>query len=169
MRCGWAGKLVLALALLAANMTHASADADDPAAQEEPAPMTPAEAAEKASRVNARGFQGKFIFEVKAVGTDGEDTFINSEPDFRDPRSLVLRVGSRVRGPLETRLGGKLEQLVGHRIIVSGAAVRVRMEVVEVKPTGALGEPARGDKQTTGEYYHQTHVKIMQPDQIVLL
>lgn len=160
MRYGWMGKVVLALAIMAANLTHA---------QEEPAPLTPAEAAEKASRVNARGFQGKFIFEVKAVGTDGEDTFISSEADFRHPRSLVLRVGSRVRGPLETRLDGKLEQLVGHRIIVSGAAVRVRMEVVEQKVTGTLGEPARGVPQTTGQEYHQTHVKITQPEQIVLL
>ncbi|MGX4643371.1 hypothetical protein [Massilia sp. SYSU DXS3249] len=161
MHNGWTKGLVLVLAMLAAQGVQA---------QEEQRPLTPAEAAEKASRVNSRGFKGTFTFEVKGVGSNGEDSFILSEPDYRDPRCLTLRVTPQVREQLEARFGGKLDQvLAGRQIVVSGAAVRVRMEQVAQKVTGSLGEPSRGQEQTTGQFYFQTHIKVTQADQIALI
>lgn len=164
MRHGWMGAMVLVLAALAG---HAGATGTG---QDEARPLTPAEAAEKASRVNSRGFKGKFAFEVKGVGTNGEDSFILSEQDYRSPACLTLRVSPSARAQLETRLGGKLEEvLVGRQVIVSGAAVKVRMDVTAQKATGTLGEPARGQAYTTGDFYYQTHIKVTEADQLTVI
>ena len=147
MRYGWGVGGVLALAVLAGCAQAPTQDRT----------MTAGEAVEAASRVNQRGVRGKFVFEVRAVGTNGQDSFINSELDYRDPRSLNVRLSPRVRDQLEARLGGKLDQvLVGRRVLVTGKAARVRVDLSQ----GAT---------PIGKFYYQTHVHITAADQLTLI
>jgi hypothetical protein len=165
MRCGLTGGVVLALAVLAGCAQAPQGAQAGQEAQEAQVPtMTPAEALARAAKVNGRGVQGRFAFEVKAVGTNGDDYFIHSERDYRDARSLNVRLSPRVREQLEARLGGKLgEVLVGRRIVVRGAAKRVRINLVHaVGPSGALGH-------LTGMFYYQTHVTVKEAGQIELI
>ena len=151
MRDGWVGSVVLGVALLA-GCAHA------PGAPEgQKRPMTPVEAVEQAAKWAPEGVRGEFAFEVKSVGSDGKDSFIHSEPDYRDPRCLTLRVAPRVRAQLEARFGGKLEQvLVGRKLLARGTASQVRIDWVT-------------DSRPTGRFYYQTHVNIAHDTQITLI
>ena len=150
MRYGWMGGMALAVAVLAGCAQQGQE-------AEQKRPMTPIEAVEQAKAWAPKGVRGKFAFEVKAVGSNGHDSFINSEPDYRDPRCLTLRVSPRVREQLEARFQGKLDQvLVGRQVLVRGLASQVRIDYME-------------NGQRTGKFYYQTHVEIAQDDQITII
>ena len=154
MRYGWMGGVVLAVAVVAGC-------AQAPAREHT---MTALEAIEAASRVNGTGVNGRFVFEVKAVGTNGSDIFLNSERDYRDPRSLNVRMNPGVRDQLEARLGGKLDQvLIGRQVRVRGTAERVRIDIVS-GPT-----PTGKQFQVGSRHYYQTHVHVKQADQVELI
>lgn len=151
MRHGGMGSVALAVGMLAGC-------AQLPGGPDNQAPlMTPVEAVDQANKWPREGVRGRFAFEVKAVGTNGEDTFVNSEPDYRDPRCLTLRMAPWLRKQLEVRLNGKLEQvLVGRRLLVHGIARRVRIDLLE-------------NGLTTGKFYYQTHVHIFKDEQIAVI
>lgn len=158
MRYGWTGGVMLALAVLAG---CAQAPTQEPMQERT---MTAIQAIEEASRVNGTGVSGRIAFEVKAVGTNGEDHFLNSELDYRNPRSLNVRMSPQVREQLEARLGGKLDKvLVGRRVLVTGTAARVRIHLLSTTM------PNSKEVQLGDRFYYQTHVHVKQADQIQLM
>ena len=156
MRDDWKAGMGRTLVLLAlAAMAGCAQLPGSPEAQQ--APMTAVEAVEQASKWAPQGVNGRFAFEVKGLGTNGTDSFIHSEPDYRNPRCLTLRVTPQVRAQLEARFKGKLDQvLVGRRVLVRGSAERVRIAFTE-------------NGRATGQYYYQTHVPVTRDEQITLL
>lgn len=99
------------------------------------------------------GVRGQFVLTVKAIGSQDGRTYLNSEKDYRDQRCLTIEVPSSMVPRLEQRLGVKLQDVLGRRVVVLGVAKRTRIDFVR-------------DDRPTGKYYYQTHVKADSPTQV---
>lgn len=156
--------LFAAILLAAAPTLHAG---EAPVEMTVPAgALTPMDAIFQSASVAPRGVRASFVMEVKAIGThEGTSyldsnaiTYVNSEEDYRDQRCLTLALPPQVRERLELRLGGPLDKtLKGKRVLVKGVAQRV-----EIRLYGT-------DGQATGKYYYQTHIRILNEDQIKVI
>jgi hypothetical protein len=119
--------------------------------------MSPVEAVTYASYLAPKGaLAGDFEMEVKGVGEDRGQLFLNSEIDYRDRNCLTiampLAVARRLTG--KTDMADIKAAFAGKRISVRGVARRVRIDFTEG------GKP-------TGKYYYQVHVPIGRPDQLM--
>ncbi|HET8899288.1 MAG TPA: hypothetical protein VFN09_11005 [Rhodanobacteraceae bacterium] len=100
----------------------------------------------------AHGVRGHFVLTVKAIGSQGGWTYLNSEKDYRDQRCLTIRIPTAMVPRLEKRLAVDLQEIKGRRIVVLGVAKRTRIDFID------------GDRRT-GRYYYQTHVQADSPTQ----
>ncbi len=98
---------------------------------------------------------GCFELVVRRAGFDHNDLFLDSEEDYRDQRSLNVRVTGRAADQLQQMLGNVAvaAALVGRPIAVRGSAYRQRIDFT------ANGQP-------TGKYYYQTHLYVSDVGQI---
>jgi hypothetical protein len=101
---------------------------------------------------------GVFGLEVKGTGRGrGGETgrvFLNSEADYRDPRSITVRFTPEAAAGYEKRHGVAPDlALAGKTVLVYGYARRVRIDFL----TGGM---------PTGKYYYQTHVVVEDPEQV---
>lgn len=144
--------MLLAAALLAGCAGRPARPAQ-PAADAAPW-IAPMQAVQLAAAASGRDVSGVFALTVQATGEDRGRLFLNSERDYRDPRNLSIAVDPQAEAGLAQRFGTPLQAtLRGKRLLVSGAARRVRIDfTVDGKPSG--------------KYYYQTHVRVTDPDQI---
>lgn len=99
---------------------------------------------------------GIFEFVVAGTGSDEHGSvFLNSEEDYRDQRSLTVRLPKRVAEAWRELHREDPQALKGRRITVLGHVTRVRIDFT----TG--GRP-------TGKYYYQTHLTVREPGQIMV-
>lgn len=83
--------------------------------------------------------------------------FLNSESDYRDPRSLNIKIAPDVAARLRyERDFVSADTLQGETVQVSGLAERVRISFY-----------CRG--QQTNSYYYQTHILVDDPSQLTFL
>ena len=115
--------------------------------------IEPAEAVRAANDDPALGIRGHFVLTVRAVGSQGDRTFLNSEKDYRDQTNLTISMRTAMAHKVAERLGVTLDQLKNRRIVVLGHARRVRIGLFDE------GRP-------TGKYYYQTHVWVDSPTQV---
>jgi hypothetical protein len=94
---------------------------------------------------------------VRAVGSQGDRVYLNSELDYRDPRCLTIALTPTAAAMLRDRLGPDLRAaLIGREIRVRGRAERKTIHFT------ANGVP-------TGKYYFQIHVDVDNVAQITLM
>ena len=143
LRSGMVGGALLGLAACAPTANGVSRS---------PAPLvrlTPEQAVMNAAEVAPQGVSGLFEMTVRGSGVaDAGRLYLNSQPDYRDPRNLSVVLTPAIQAQLRERFGADpAEFLDGKRIAVRGTARRVRIVFV------ANGRP-------TEKYYYQTHLVL---------
>lgn len=124
----------------------------------EPAILSPREAITAAADVAPAALPGTFALRVQRAEQVRQRLYLNSERDYRDQRSLTIRVEASALRELADRYGPSPERyFLGRDIVVRGAARRTRIDF-----TDSRGHP-------TGLYYYQTHVAIRDADQIFVV
>jgi hypothetical protein len=116
--------------------------------------IEPVDAIRAANDDPRNGVRGEFIITVRALNNYPEQSFLNSEKDYRDQRNLTIRMPTSIIPKLEERLGVKFQDLKNRRLVVLGVAKRNRIDFI------ADGKP-------TGKYYYQTHVQVDSATQIM--
>ena len=102
------------------------------------------------------GVQGTYRFEVRNASLINGTLFLNSESNYRDPKCLTVRCGETATRMLAIKFGQSPELFLrGKFILVSGRPVRTPIALLE------NGEP-------TNLGYHQTHIRVGNPEQISL-
>ena len=141
--------LVLSLALLLT-----SGCATTPSTHGQSQWVQPVQAVQLAAAAAPDGVPGVFALQVQGTGTQDGFTYLNSELDYRDQRSLTIAITSSAAKQLETKLGAPaIIALKGKRILVKGIATRTKIDFTT-------------DGRPTGKYYYQTHVRVTDPEQI---
>ena len=115
--------------------------------------IEPVDAIRAANNDPLYGLRGHFVLTVKAIGSQGDWTYLNSETDYRDQRCLAVRMPTSMIPKLEQRVGAALQEVKGRRIVVLGVARRVRIDL------NSNGRP-------TGKYYYQTQIQADSPTQV---
>lgn len=115
--------------------------------------IEPVEAIRAANNDPMYGVRGEFIITVKAFDSNPEQSFLNSENDYRDQRNLTIRMPTSITPKLEQRLGVSFRDLKNRRLIILGTAKRMRINFMN-------------DGKPTGKYYYQTHIQVDSPTQI---
>lgn len=120
--------------------------------------LTPEQAVFAAAKAGPRsGVRGVFEMPVQRAEAVGRGFFLNSEPDYRDPRNLSVAIHPLALKAVRERFGEDLAQaFLGRTVRVSGRAEQVRIDFID-------------EGHRTGRYYYQTHVTIVDPRQIELL
>jgi hypothetical protein len=121
--------------------------------------INPIEAVTYASYLGEKaGVAGDFELTVRAIGSQNGTLFLNSEPDYRDRNCLTVALPERLLVRLfQTSDRAAIERrLLGKRIVVSGIARQVRIDLTEG------GRP-------TGKYYYQVHIRVNEPRQMRVL
>jgi len=119
--------------------------------------MTPRDAIFQAAEAAPGFIEGSFVMRVLASGSRGGQTYLNSQLDYRDQRCLTISISPAATRELTERLGEHPGQaLIGEDILVRGPASRVRIDFMD-------------DGRPSGSYYYQTHVIVIDADQLVVL
>lgn len=113
--------------------------------------LAPAEAIRRANAAEPLPVPATFVIRVQAGARLRDTVFLNSEPDYKDPRCLTLAVEDEAAKALASRLGEAPETaLKGKRVRVVGLAYKVPIFV------GRNPVPV----------YFQTHVVVIDADQL---
>jgi predicted S18 family serine protease len=119
------------------------------------ASIQPVEAIQLAAASAPNGVPGSFAVYVKATGFQDGFVYLNSESDYRDQRCLTIAITPDAARALRVQLGADVSvALKGKNIVVTGEATRVTVWLTH-----------RNGKRTD-KYYYQTHVKVVDPNQI---
>lgn len=96
--------------------------------------------------------------QVRAVGSQDDITYLNSELDYRDQRNISIAISPSVRPQVEAIFGGVLARVAtGKHIVVKGRAQRVTIRFID-----SNGRP-------TNKYYYQTQVFVSDPAQVEII
>lgn len=118
--------------------------------------ITPYQAVFQAASAAPADVDGTFAMKVQATGTQGNQTYLNSELDYRDQRNLTIAITPRAAQQLADRLGQHPSvALKGKDILVRGSAARTKIYFF-----------ANG--RMTDKYYYQTHVNVSDADEITV-
>ena len=100
------------------------------------------------------GAKGEYVLAIKGAGNQGPFVYLNTETDYRDPRSVTVAIHPKIV-PLfiEKYAETPQEYFIGKSISVSGEAKRIRIEFIS-------------QGKASGKYYYQTHVRVMDIAQI---
>jgi hypothetical protein len=136
-------------------MLHASS-----LAAQEATIITPVEAVVRAAEAatnSQRVVRGVFEMTVRGTGQQDSLSYLNSEPDYRDQRSLTAAILPGAETALRERFGPDfLATLRGKKIRITGGAQRVTIWFY-------------CDGKKTDKYYFQTHIPIFRADQITIV
>lgn len=89
-------------------------------------------------------------------GREAGYIFLNSEPDYRDPRSVTIRFTPEAAAAYRSRHGADPDvALAGKAILVYGFARQQRIDFTQFD-------------MPTGKYYYQTHIIVTEPDQVTV-
>lgn len=116
--------------------------------------IEPPEAIRGANEAPGRGMHGEFVLTVRNLDSYPDQSYLNSEKDYRDQRNLTIRMHTSIVPRLEKHLGVKFQELRGRRLVVRGIARRIRIDFADEAG------------KRTGKYYYQTHVEVFSPAQV---
>lgn len=104
-----------------------------------------------------RGVMGVFKLHVRATGEQDGRLYLNSEEDYRDQRNVAIEIPPAAAKQLSEQLGADpLVALKDKDLLVAGVAQRVTIYFYD------------NDGRRTDKYYYQTHVRVYNPQQIVI-
>ncbi|MEQ1547811.1 MAG: hypothetical protein ABL918_04085 [Chakrabartia sp.] len=104
-----------------------------------------------------KGVSGVFELMIQATGASRMREFLNSETDYRDQRNLTIALDPEVVDALKKEHGvNPAIYFKGKTIRVDGIASRIRIDFTS-------------NRQATGKYYYQTHVRVKDPNQITVV
>ncbi len=113
-------------------------------------------AAIAAAASEPNGMTGKFKLQVRRAALEGDEAWLCSEMDYRDPRCLSVRLEARARQQCLAVHGAEPpEVFMGKPILVTGIAKQRRIDFLS-------------DGTPTGHYYYQTHIDIDEIEKIAL-
>jgi hypothetical protein len=118
--------------------------------------LSPETAVIKAAEAAPNGFHGSFVFEIKGVGSSGGLTYLNSQRDYRDQRSLNVALSPFAAVAFADEIGAVDEGLIGKTVRVTGEARQTRIFL-------------QCDGQPTSVYYYQTQLFVSDLSQIELI
>ena len=117
--------------------------------------ITPEQAVLQAAAAAPRYVAGVFEMEVKTTGTQNGVVYLNSEADYRDQRNLTIAISPQAVSRFSASGIDPLQAFTGKRVLVKGAASRVTIFMFM-------------DNKKSDKYYYQTHVAVLDPQQITL-
>lgn len=122
--------------------------------------FSPVETVMLASEVAPDWLPGVFVLKVQGSGRgrgkEAGQIFLNSEADYRDPRSVTVRFTPKAAAAFRAIHGTDPDtELSGKFVLVYGYARQERIDFVN------SGVPS-------GKYYFQTHIVVTDPDQIAI-
>lgn len=127
---------------------------------QQPMIITPVEAINQAAEAATTGHRVvRGVFEMIVRGTGQQDSlsYLNSEGDYRDQRSLTAAILPSAEPSMKERFGPNfLATLAGKRIRITGGSQRVTIWFY-------------CDGKKTEKYYFQTHIPIFRADQIAVM
>ncbi len=104
------------------------------------------------------GVPGEYLLDIKATDTKGAVVYLNTELDYRDQRSVTVAIYPAVVGQLQAKYGVGPEAFFnGKKIVVKGSAQRVRVDFISA------------NRQPSGKYYYQTHIRVLNIAQIEIV
>ncbi|WP_036169305.1 hypothetical protein [Massilia sp. 9096] len=96
--------------------------------------------------------------QVRAVGSQHDVTYLNSELDYRDQRNISIAISPAARMKVEAVFGGDLSKFAtGKHILVKGRAQRVTIWFFD------------SNGQRSDKYYYQTQIPVSDPAQIQII
>lgn len=107
------------------------------------------------------GIPGHFRLVIRAAGRRDGKVYLNTQPDYRDPRNVTIAMPQAVaQQAFGTTEPQQLQQLLsGKTLAVSGVAFRTT--IVFNCDDKALGQPTK--------YYYQTHIRVSTAQQLTAL
>ncbi|MDO6692688.1 hypothetical protein Q4574_05305 [Aliiglaciecola sp. 3_MG-2023] len=105
------------------------------------------------------GVQGVYTFTIQATGSQRGDNriFLNTEIDYRDQRNITIALSfNAVKELIAATQQSPEDYFKGKTIQVTGEAKRVKIHFT------TMG-------RRTGKYYYQTHIKVTDASQIMVV
>ncbi len=123
------------------------------------APMTNTmDIIKRAAESAPQGVPGEYLLNIKATGTEGPLVYLNTELDYRDQRNVTVAIHPAVVAQLQAKYGvGPEAFFTGKKIAVKGSAQRVRVDFISA------------NRQPSGKYYYQTHIRVLNIAQIEIV
>ena len=120
-------------------------------------PISSTEAVSMAAASELSKVVGVFALTIQSSGNQKDMTYLNSELDYRDPQNLSIEFPAIVRGQLIEKYGTHpIQFFKGKKILVEGEAKRIKIYRI-----------IRGIR--TDKYYYQTHIRVNNSEQIMVL
>ena len=112
---------------------------------------------EKAKRKHPEEVRGTFQIPIKATGIQGGVIYLNSDLDYRDPKSIAVALQASTIESFTKAYGSSPDlYLLNKTIEVLGEAKRVKIYIFQ-----------NGKK--TKRYYYQTHINVTNIDKVKVL
>ncbi|MDM7862325.1 hypothetical protein QTP81_17085 [Alteromonas sp. ASW11-36] len=127
-----------------------------------PGPLTPSpeqtrELTQQAIDYQPSGNSNRQILNIKAAGVQGQFVYLNTELDYRDHSNITIAIPPSVAQQLEQKFGASPQDyFIGKSVSVTGDSRKIKVR-------------ENNDGVPTGKYVYQTHIRITQPEQIVVL
>jgi hypothetical protein len=112
---------------------------------------------EKAKRKYPKEVRGTFQIPIKATGSQGGVIFLNSNLDYRDPKSIAVALLPSTIEPFTNMYGASPDlYFLNKTIEVVGKVKRVKIYMYK-------------NGKRTKKYYFQTHIKVTNIEQVKIL
>lgn len=112
---------------------------------------------EKAKRKYPEEIRGTFQIPIKATGSQGGIIYLNSDLDYRDPKSVAVALLPSTIEPFTNAYGSSPDlYFLNKTIEVIGKVKRVKIYMYK-------------NGKRTKKYYFQTHIKVTNIEQVKVL
>lgn len=103
------------------------------------------------------GVPGEYTLKIVATGSQGKFVYLNTEKDYRDQRAVTVALHPSVISQLSAKYGmPPQDYFIDKKIVINGEAKRVKIAFIS-------------QGKVTNKYYYQTHIRLMDISQLMVL